>query len=80
MDPGTVQNPIAGQTTQEPVFNLPALWIDPNRKQEAELNGYTVVDPESVLVTHLSESLKRHAYELLSRDGLYKRLYDLQVV
>ncbi len=75
MDPGTVQNQIEGQATHEPVFNLPALWIDPGQKQQAELNGYTVVDPESVLVTHLSESLKRHAYELLSRDDI-QRLVD----
>ncbi len=75
MDPGTVQNQIAGQATQEPVFNLPALWIDPDQKQQAELSGYTVVDPESVLVTHLSESLKRYAYELLSRDDV-QRLVD----
>ena len=81
MDPGTVQNQIAGQATQEPVFNLPALWIDPDQKQQAELNDYTVVDPESVLVTHLSESLKRYAYELLSRDdvqALVDRLREKQ--
>ncbi|MCK4626117.1 MAG: FHIPEP family type III secretion protein, partial [Phycisphaerae bacterium] len=66
---------------QEPVFNLPALWIEPGQKQQAEMSGYTVVDPESVLVTHLSESLKRHAYELLSRDdvqSLVDRLRDKQ--
>ncbi len=81
MDPGTVQKEIAGQVTQEPVFNLPALWIEPGQKQQAEMSGYTVVDPESVLVTHLSESLKRHAYELLSRDDVQKlvdRLRDKQ--
>ncbi len=70
MDPGTVQNEIRGQPALEPVFNLPALWIEPNQKEQAELNGYTVVEPESILVTHLSESLKRPAYELLSRDDV----------
>ncbi len=78
MDPGTVQKEIAGQVTQEPVFNLPALWIEPDQKQQAEISGYTVVDPESVLVTHLSESLKRHAYELLSRDDVQKLVDRLQ--
>jgi len=70
MDPGTVTKPIKGQVTQEPVFNLPAIWITPDQKEEAELAGYTVVDPESVLVTHLSESLRRHAHEILSRDDV----------
>jgi flagellar biosynthesis protein FlhA len=70
MDPGTVAKPIRGQATKEPVFNLPAIWITPEQKEEAELAGYTVVDPESVLVTHLSETLRRHAHELLSRDDV----------
>jgi flagellar biosynthesis protein FlhA len=75
MDPGTVQNPIRGKKTTEPVFQLPALWISPEQKDEAELRGYTVVDPESVLITHLSETLRRHAHEVLSRDDV-QRLID----
>jgi len=81
MDPGTVTQEIEGQSACEPVFNLPAIWIDTDRKSQAELNGYTVVDPESVLVTHLSETLKRHACELLSRDDtqeLVDRLREKQ--
>jgi len=70
MDPGTVTHPIKGQATKEPVFGLPALWITPDQKEEATLAGYTVVDPESVLVTHLSETLRRHAHEILSRDDV----------
>ena len=70
MDPGTVTRAIEGQETSEPVFGLPALWVDSDRREEAELGGYTVVEPESVLVTHLSEVLRRHAYELLSRDDV----------
>jgi flagellar biosynthesis protein FlhA len=70
MDPGTVTNPIQGQAAQEPVFNLPALWISEDQKQDAEIRGYTVVDPETVLITHLSETLRRHAHELLSRDDV----------
>jgi len=70
MDPGTVTQPIKGQATKEPVFGLPALWITPDQKEEATLAGYTVVDPESVLVTHLSETLRRHAHEILSRDDV----------
>ena len=81
MDPGTVTQEIDGQSAEEPVFNLPAIWISEEQKSQAELNGYTVVDPESVLVTHLSESLKRHACELLSRDDtqeLVDRLRERQ--
>jgi flagellar biosynthesis protein FlhA len=70
MDPGTVTNPIKGQPAEEPVFNLPALWIGQDQKEQAEMLGYTVVDPETVLVTHLSETLRRHAHELLSRDDV----------
>ncbi len=70
MDPGTVQNPIEGTPAVEPVFQLPALWITPEQKTEAEIRGYTVVDPESVLITHLSETLRTHAHEVLSRDDV----------
>ncbi|MFW5840372.1 MAG: flagellar biosynthesis protein FlhA, partial [Planctomycetota bacterium] len=70
MDPGTVQNPIKGSPASEPVFNLPALWITEEQKGEAEMRGYTVVDPETILVTHLSETLRRHADEVISRDDI----------
>ena len=72
MDPGSVTSPIQGQPALEPVFNLPALWVTAEQKEQAELRGYTVVDPESVLMTHLSETLRRHAHELLSRDDVQK--------
>ncbi|MBE0534916.1 MAG: flagellar biosynthesis protein FlhA [Phycisphaerae bacterium] len=70
MDSGTVDRPIAGQPTKEPVYGLPALWVTAADKEEAEINGYTVIDPESVLITHLSETLKTHAHELLSREDV----------
>jgi flagellar biosynthesis protein FlhA len=72
MDPGTVTQPLNGQVTKEPVFNLPALWIGPEQKEAAEMASYTVVDPESVLITHLSETLRKHASELVSRDDVQK--------
>ena len=78
MDGGGVQKPVPGEPAREPVFNLPALWIAPDQRETAELNGYTVVDPESVLVTHLSETLRRHAHELLSRDDVQKLLDRLR--
>jgi len=58
---------LRGVPTREPVFNLDATWIDETEKKTAELNGYTVVDPASVLITHLSEALKAHAHHLLGR-------------
>jgi len=70
MDPGTVQNKVAGIETAEPVYGLPALWITRQDKEKAELNGYTVIDPESVFITHLSETLKKHADELLTREDV----------
>ncbi|HYP18014.1 MAG TPA: flagellar biosynthesis protein FlhA, partial [Opitutus sp.] len=58
---------LRGIPTREPVFNLDATWIDDAEKKTAEINGYTVVDPASVLITHLSETLKTHAHHLLGR-------------
>jgi flagellar biosynthesis protein FlhA len=58
---------LRGVPTREPVFKLDATWIDEAEKKSAELGGYTVVDPSSVLITHLSETLKAHAHLLLGR-------------
>jgi flagellar biosynthesis protein FlhA len=81
MDPGTIQNKVEGIKTTEPVYGLSALWVTPDNKEKAELNGYTVIDPESVFITHLSETLKRHADELLTREDvqlLVDRLRKIQ--
>ncbi len=61
---------LRGTPTREPVFNLEATWIDEAEKKTAELNGYTVVDPASVLITHLSETLKSNAHLLVSRQDV----------
>jgi flagellar biosynthesis protein FlhA len=58
---------IRGIKTREPAFGLPALWIDETEKERAEMAGFTVVDPPSVVATHLTEIIKHHAYELLGR-------------
>jgi flagellar biosynthesis protein FlhA len=58
---------LRGVATREPVFKLEATWIEENEKKTAELNGYTVVDPSSVLITHLAETLKANAHLLLGR-------------
>ena len=70
MDPGAVQAKVEGIETTEPVYGLPALWITPANKERAELNGYTVIDPESVFITHLSETLRKHAGDLLTREDV----------
>jgi flagellar biosynthesis protein FlhA len=70
MDSGAVQSKVQGIETTEPVYGLPAMWVSPDDKEKAEINGYTVVDPESVFITHLSETLKKHADELLTREDV----------
>jgi flagellar biosynthesis protein FlhA len=70
MDSGVAQQKVDGIKTTEPVYGLPALWIQASKKETAELNGYTVIDPESVFITHLSETLKRHADEMLTREDV----------
>ncbi len=67
MSPGFEDDSITGIETLEPAFGLPALWIDEITKERAELSGYTVVDPPSVVATHLTELIKKHSHELLGR-------------
>lgn len=67
MDPGNVMERIDGVATKEPAFGLDALWISPNRKEDAEIAGYTVVDLPTVMATHITELIRTHAYELLGR-------------
>ncbi|WP_370656272.1 flagellar biosynthesis protein FlhA [Paenibacillus pedocola] len=75
MSPGYDDESINGIETVEPSFGLPALWIDDSVKERAELSGYTVVDPPSVVATHLTELIKRHGHELLGRQET-KQLVD----
>lgn len=67
MSPGFDDDSITGIETQEPAFGLPALWIDEATKERAEMSGYTVVDPPSVVATHLTEVIKKYAHELIGR-------------
>ena len=67
MNPGTATNGIEGIPTVEPAFNLPALWIPESTRGDAEMAGYTVIDPTSVIATHLTEVIKGHAPDLLGR-------------
>ena len=70
MNPGAVTEEIPGEETMEPAFGLPALWIHEAYRERAELSGYTVVDPISVLATHLTEVVKSHCDELLGRQDV----------
>lgn len=67
MDPTGEGGTIAGIKTIEPTFGLPAVWINKDQKEDAEIRGLTVVDPITVMVTHLTETIKANAYELLGR-------------
>ncbi|MFN0146803.1 MAG: flagellar biosynthesis protein FlhA [Dehalococcoidia bacterium] len=78
MDPGTAEGEIPGTETNEPAFGLPAKWITPAQKERAELLGFTVVDAESVLATHITELVKRFAPDLLSRQDTQALLENLR--
>jgi len=75
MDPGTVSRKISGIPTREPAFGLPALWITESQKESAELAGYTVVELPAVLATHLTEVIRAHSHDILSRQDV-KTLID----
>lgn len=69
---------IDGIATTEPAFGLPAKWISEEQKIKAEMAGYTLIDPVSVIITHLSELIRHHAYELLSRQEVSRMLENLK--
>ncbi len=70
MDPGTTTRKVRGIETVEPAFGLPALWITESQKEAAEIAGYTVVELPAVLATHLTEIIKRHGHDLLTRQDV----------
>jgi len=67
MDSGMATGDLPGEPTKEPAFGLDALWISPDKKEDAIMYGYTVVDPATVISTHMSELIKQHAEEMLTR-------------
>ncbi len=67
MNSGDVDEELEGIKTIEPAFGLPAIWIQENQRDKAEMLGYTVVDPPSIIATHLTEVIKKHSFELLGR-------------
>ena len=78
MDPGTAAGEIEGTDTLEPAFGLPAKWIKEEEKDRAEMLGYTVVDPPTVISTHLTETIKAHIHELLGRQEVKKLVDNLK--
>jgi flagellar biosynthesis protein FlhA len=74
LEPNTVTSIIDGIDTIEPAYGMPSKWITKDKKELAEIYGYTVIDPLSVLVTHLSEIVRRYAHELLSRQDINQLL------
>ncbi|WP_286232398.1 flagellar biosynthesis protein FlhA [Neobacillus mesonae] len=68
LNPGDEEHGIDGIETVDPTFGLPALWITEEKKDEAEMFGYTVIDPASIISTHLSETIRKHAHEILGRE------------
>lgn len=78
MDPSGRATPIQGIATTEPVFGLPAKWIPATARQDAELSGYTIIEPVSVLVTHVTEILRQHAHEIITRDDVRHLLENVK--
>ena len=77
MDPGTVTEQIKGTPTVEPAFGLPAIWVPDDRKERAQICGYTVVDSNTVISTHISEIIKKHSHDLLGRQEAQNLLDNL---
>lgn len=78
MNPGYVEEEITGIPTYEPSFHLPAIWITENQRERAESMGYTVVDPPSIIATHLTEIIRQHIAELLSRQDVQSLVNNIK--
>lgn len=78
MNPGYVEDEISGIPTFEPSFHLPALWITESQRERAESLGYTVVDPPSIIATHLTEVIRSHIHELLTRQDVQNLINNVQ--
>ena len=78
MNPGYVEEEITGIPTFEPSFHLPAIWITESQRERAESLGYTVVDPPSIIATHLTEVIRQHIAELLTRQDVQNLVNNLK--
>jgi flagellar biosynthesis protein FlhA len=80
MNPGYVEEEITGIPTFEPSFHLPAIWITEGQRERAETLGYTVVDPPSIIATHLTEVIRQHIAELLTRQDVQNLINNLKEI
>lgn len=80
LDAGNVEEEVGGIDTIEPAFGIPAKWISESKRDEAELAGYTIIDPVSVIITHLSEIIKTYAFELLNRQDVSLLLENVKKI
>jgi flagellar biosynthesis protein FlhA len=78
LDPGTVDKPVKGIETKDPAFGLSALWITEDKKSTAEMHGYTVIEPSSMIATHLSELIKNNADMILTRQDVARMLENVK--
>ncbi|GLB29122.1 flagellar biosynthesis protein FlhA [Lacrimispora amygdalina] len=78
LEPPVLSGEVDGIETIEPAYGIPSKWIRPENKEMAEIYGYTVIDPLSVMLTHLSETIKQHAYELLGRQEVMQLLDNVK--
>ena len=78
MNPGYVEEEITGIPTFEPSFNLPAIWITEAQRERAETLGYTVVDPPSIIATHITEIVRRHIWELITRQDVQNLIDNIK--
>lgn len=78
IDSGGVLNPVLGTQTKDPVFGIDALWIEKSQREAAERSGYTVIEPSAMISTHLSEVVKSHSAELLSRQDVQTLLDNVK--
>jgi len=78
MNPGSVEGEVEGIDTVEPAFGIPAKWISESEREKAEIFGYTVVDPSSIISTHLTEVVKKYAFELLGRQDVSKLIENVR--
>lgn len=78
MNPGYVEEEITGIPTFEPSFHLPAIWINENQRERAETLGYTVVDPPSIIATHLTEVIRKHLDELMTRQDVQNLINNVK--
>ncbi|MEA1972932.1 MAG: flagellar biosynthesis protein FlhA, partial [Candidatus Cloacimonadota bacterium] len=78
LDSGSVEKPIKGIKTKEPAFEMPALWITEDKKEKAEMHGYTVIEPPAMIATHISEIIKSNAENIITRQDVQNILDNIK--